>query len=226
MKTNRNILTLLVASLLFLGLLAPISLEAKVVKAGGGSQVLVLPRGNITQKQAQQLQNQLYQMIKSHNLDPNGASTKYNGVNWKQEIIDLSGYGVISKKKREELTAALQKMVQQHNKTFQLEQQKLQQQMQPQMDPRQAQQQQMQQQQMQQQLMLQQQVIRQQQEQIMMQQREAQQRIQDEQRRQQEQAKQAEIDRARAAEQQRLEEQERIRQQQLEEEYRRTRKPR
>ncbi len=226
MKTNRSILTLLVASLLFLGLLAPLSLEAKIVKAGGGSQVLVLPRGNISQKQAQQLQEKLHQMVKSHNLNPRGASTKYNGVNRKQEMIDLSGYGVISKSKREDLGKELQRMIQQHNKAFQLEQQKLQQQQQMQMNPQQMQQQQMQQQQMQQQMMQQQQLIRQQQEQLMRQQWEAQQRMQDEQRRQQEQARQAEIDRARAAEQQRIEEQERIRRQQLEEEYRRTRKPR
>ncbi len=105
---------------------APV-LEAKIVNKGGGNQVLQLPQGLISQKEAGRLETTLRKMIEDHNKDIQGSRSNFNGVNTKQERIDLSGYGKIGFDKRDDLVKALRKMIARHNERIQKSQKQAQQ---------------------------------------------------------------------------------------------------
>ncbi len=93
--------------------------EAKIVNKGGGSQVLQLPQGPISKKDANRLEETLLRMIKDHNRDIQSSRSNYNGVNFQQERIDLSEYGKIGFDKRDDLVKSLRKMIARHNEKIQ-----------------------------------------------------------------------------------------------------------
>ena len=100
-------------------------LEAKIVDKGG-TQVLQLPPGPISRKEADRLERNLRQMIQDHNNNFQGSRSNFDGVNWKQERIQLNGYGKIGFDKRDDLVAALRKMIARHNERIQKNQRKAQ----------------------------------------------------------------------------------------------------
>ena len=183
---NRMLSTILVLALLG----SAAALQAKVTTLGGAGryQILQLPGGMIDARMAKMLDDQLCGMIQDHNNNLGDARSKFNGVDYKGERIDITYYGSIGKRQREELRAALKKMIRDHNRRIEQALKQQQQQMQ------QNQQMQMQLQQQQQQMQMQQQqfMYQQQQQQMQMQQQgmmrrqQEQQRMAEEQRRQQE----------------------------------------
>ena len=194
-------------------------LEAKIVDKGG-PQVLQLPPGPISRKEADRLERNLRQMIQDHNNNFQGSRSNFDGVNWKQERIQLNGYGKIGFDKRDDLVAALRKRIARHNERIQKNQRKAQEA---------AQQEQLRQQQEQQRRMQweqEQQRLRMQREQTERLKRELQ--MQLEQRRMEEERERLEQER-RTLEEQRLEEQRRQEREQRraeKEEQKRGRKPR
>lgn len=188
---NRMLSTILVLALLG----SAAALQAKVTTLGGAGryQILQLPGGVIDARMAKMLDDQLCGMIQDHNNNLGDARSKFNGVDYKGERIDITYYGSIGKRQREELRAALKKMIRDHNRRIEQAMKQQQQQMQ------QNQQMQMQLQQQQQQMQMQQQeMMRRQQEQQRMaeeqrrQQEEQQRRLQYEQRKMQEEAERQE----------------------------------
>ena len=188
---NRMLSTILVLALLG----SAAALQAKVTTLGGAGryQILQLPGGMIDARMAKMLDDQLCGMIQDHNNNLGDARSKFNGVDYKGERIDITYYGSIGKRQREELRAALKKMIRDHNRRIEQAMKQQQQQMQ------QNQQMQMQLQQQQQQMQMQQQeMMRRQQEQQRMaeeqrrQQEEQQRRLQYEQRKKQEEAERQE----------------------------------
>ena len=188
---NRMLSTILVLALLG----SAAALQAKVTTLGGAGryQILQLPGGMIDARMAKMLDDQLCGMIQDHNNNLGDARSKFNGVDYKGERIDITYYGSIGKRQREELRAALKKMIRDHNRRIEQALKQQQQQMQ------QNQQMQMQLQQQQQQMQMQQQeMMRRQQEQQRMaeeqrrQQEEQQRRLQYEQRKMQEEAERQE----------------------------------
>ena len=188
---NRMLSTILVLALLG----SAAALQAKVTTLGGAGryQILQLPGGMIDARMAKMLDDQLCGMIQDHNNNLGDARSKFNGVDYKGERIDITYYGSIGKRQREELRAALKKMIRDHNRRIEQAMKQQQQQMQ------QNQQMQMQLQQQQQQMQMQQQeMMRRQQEQQRMaeeqrrQQEEQQRRLQYEQRKMQEEAERQE----------------------------------
>lgn len=188
---NRMLSTILVFALLG----SAAALQAKVTTLGGAGryQILQLPGGMIDARMAKMLDDQLCGMIQDHNNNLGDARSKFNGVDYKGERIDITYYGSIGKRQREELRAALKKMIRDHNRRIEQALRQQQQQMQ------QNQQMQMQLQQQQQQMQMQQQeMMRRQQEQQRMaeeqrrQQEEQQRRLQYEQRKMQEEAERQE----------------------------------
>ena len=188
---NRMLSTILVLALLG----SAAALQAKVTTLGGAGryQILQLPGGMIDARMAKMLDDQLCGMIQDHNNNLGDARSKFNGVDYKGERIDITYYGSIGKRQREELRAALKKMIRDHNRRIEQALRQQQQQMQ------QNQQMQMQLQQQQQQMQMQQQeMMRRQQEQQRMaeeqrrQQEEQQRRLQYEQRKMQEEAERQE----------------------------------
>ena len=187
---NRMLSTILVLALLG----SAAALQAKVTTLGGAGryQILQLPGGMIDARMAKMLDDQLCGMIQDHNNNLGDARSKFNGVDYKGERIDITYYGSIGKRQREELRAALKKMIRDHNRRIEqaLRQQQQQMQMQQQQFMYQQQQQQMQ--------MQQQEMMRRQQEQQRMaeeqrrQQEEQQRRLQYEQRKMQEEAERQE----------------------------------
>ena len=188
---NKMLSTILVLALLG----SAAALQAKVTTLGGAGryQILQLPGGMIDARMAKMLDDQLCGMIQDHNNNLGDARSKFNGVDYKGERIDITYYGSIGKRQREELRAALKKMIRDHNRRIEQALRQQQQQMQ------QNQQMQMQLQQQQQQMQMQQQeMMRRQQEQQRMaeeqrrQQEEQQRRLQYEQRKMQEEAERQE----------------------------------
>lgn len=188
---NRMLSTILVLALLG----SAAALQAKVTTLGGAGryQILQLPGGMIDARMAKMLDDQLCGMIQDHNNNLGDARSKFNGVDYKGERIDITYYGSIGKRQREELRAALKKMIRDHNRRIEQAMKQQQQQME------QNQQMQMQLQQQQQQMQMQQQeMMRRQQEQQRMaeeqrrQQEEQQRRLQYEQRKMQEEAERQE----------------------------------
>lgn len=188
---NRMLSTILVLALLG----SAAALQGKVTTLGGAGryQILQLPGGMIDARMAKMLDDQLCGMIQDHNNNLGDARSKFNGVDYKGERIDITYYGSIGKRQREELRAALKKMIRDHNRRIEQALKQQQQQMQ------QNQQMQMQLQQQQQQMQMQQQeMMRRQQEQQRMaeeqrrQQEEQQRRLQYEQRKMQEEAERQE----------------------------------
>ena len=188
---NRMLSTILVLALLG----SAAALQGKVTTLGGAGryQILQLPGGMIDARMAKMLDDQLCGMIQDHNNNLGDARSKFNGVDYKGERIDITYYGSIGKRQREELRAALKKMIRDHNRRIEQAMKQQQQQMQ------QNQQMQMQLQQQQQQMQMQQQeMMRRQQEQQRMaeeqrrQQEEQQRRLQYEQRKMQEEAERQE----------------------------------
>ena len=167
---NRMLSTILVLALLG----SAAALQAKVTTLGGAGryQILQLPGGMIDARMAKMLDDQLCGMIQDHNNNLGDARSKFNGVDYKGERIDITYYGSIGKRQREELRAALKKMIRDHNRRIEQAMKQQQQQME------QNQQMQMQLQQQQQQMQMQQQE--------MMRRQQEQQRMAEEQRRQQE----------------------------------------
>ncbi len=183
---NRMLSTILVLALLG----SAAALQAKVTTLGGAGryQILQLPGGMIDARMAKMLDDQLCGMIQDHNNNLGDARSKFNGVDYKGERIDITYYGSIGKRQREELRAALKKMIRDHNRRIEQAMKQQQQQMQ------QNQQMQMQLQQQQQQMQMQQQqfMYQQQQQQMQMQQQEMMRRQQEQQRMAEEQRRQQE----------------------------------
>ena len=183
---NRMLSTILVLALLG----SAAALQAKVTTLGGAGryQILQLPGGMIDARMAKMLDDQLCGMIQDHNNNLGDARSKFNGVDYKGERIDITYYGSIGKRQREELRAALKKMIRDHNRRIEQALKQQQQQMQ------QNQQMQMQLQQQQQQIQMQQQqfMYQQQQQQMQMQQQEMMRRQQEQQRMAEEQRRQQE----------------------------------
>ena len=183
---NRMLSTILVLALLG----SAAALQAKVTTLGGAGryQILQLPGGIIDARMAKMLDDQLCGMIQDHNNNLGDARSKFNGVDYKGERIDITYYGSIGKRQREELRAALKKMIRDHNRRIEQALKQQQQQMQ------QNQQMQMQLQQQQQQMQMQQQqfMYQQQQQQMQMQQQEMMRRQQEQQRMAEEQRRQQE----------------------------------
>ena len=183
---NRMLSTILVLALLG----SAAALQAKVTTLGGAGryQILQLPGGMIDARMAKMLDDQLCGMIQDHNNNLGDARSKFNGVDYKGERIDITYYGSIGKRQREELRAALKKMIHDHNRRIEQALKQQQQQMQ------QNQQMQMQLQQQQQQMQMQQQqfMYQQQQQQVQMQQQEMMRRQQEQQRMAEEQRRQQE----------------------------------
>ena len=183
---NRMLSTILVLALLG----SAAALQAKVTTLGGAGryQILQLPGGMIDARMAKMLDDQLCGMIQDHNNNLGDARSKFNGVDYKGERIDITYYGSIGKRQREELRAALKKMIRDHNRRIEQALRQQQQQMQ------QNQQMQMQLQQQQQQMQMQQQqfMYQQQQQQMQMQQQEMMRRQQEQQRMAEEQRRQQE----------------------------------
>ncbi len=183
---NRMLSTILVFALLG----SAAALQAKVTTLGGAGryQILQLPGGMIDARMAKMLDDQLCGMIQDHNNNLGDARSKFNGVDYKGERIDITYYGSIGKRQREELRAALKKMIRDHNRRIEQALRQQQQQMQ------QNQQMQMQLQQQQQQMQMQQQqfMYQQQQQQMQMQQQEMMRRQQEQQRMAEEQRRQQE----------------------------------
>ncbi|MGN0867638.1 MAG: hypothetical protein ACI4SG_08205, partial [Oligosphaeraceae bacterium] len=118
MRTTRQ--TLFRGLVLMMVLLAGAPLlEAKIVNKGGGNQVLQLPQGPISKKDANRLEQTLLQMIKDHNNNIETSRSNYNGVDTKRECIDLSYYGRIGFDKRDDLVKSLRKMIERHNERIQ-----------------------------------------------------------------------------------------------------------
>ncbi len=183
---NRMLSTILVLALLG----SAAALQAKVTTLGGAGryQILQLPGGMIDARMAKMLDDQLCGMIQDHNNNLGDARSKFNGVDYKGERIDITYYGSIGKRQREELRAALKKMIRDHNRRIE---QALKQQQQ-QMQQNQQMQQQLQQQQQQMQMQQQQFMYQQQQQQMQMQQQEMMRRQQEQQRMAEEQRRQQE----------------------------------
>ena len=183
---NRMLSTILVLALLG----SAAALQAKVTTLGGAGryQILQLPGGMIDARMAKMLDDQLCGMIQDHNNNLGDARSKFNGVDYKGERIDITYYGSIGKRQREELRAALKKMIRDHNRRIE---QALKQQQQ-QMQQNQQMQMQLQQQQQQQQMQMQQFMYQQQQQQMQMQQQEMMRRQQEQQRMAEEQRRQQE----------------------------------
>ena len=183
---NRMLSTILVLALLG----SAAALQAKVTTLGGAGryQILQLPGGMIDARMAKMLDDQLCGMIQDHNNNLGDARSKFNGIDYKGERIDITYYGSIGKRQREELRAALKKMIRDHNRRIEQAMKQQQQQMQ------QNQQMQMQLQQQQQQMQMQQQqfMYQQQQQQMQMQQQEMMRRQQEQQRMAEEQRRQQE----------------------------------
>ena len=182
---NRMLSTILVLALLG----SAAALQAKVTTLGGAGryQILQLPGGMIDARMAKMLDDQLCGMIQDHNNNLGDARSKFNGVDYKGERIDITYYGSIGKRQREELRAALKKMIRDHNRRIEQDLRQQQQQMQQNQQMQMQLQQQQQQMQMQQQFMYQQQQQQMQmQQQEMMRRQQEQQRMAEEQRRQQE----------------------------------------
>ena len=183
---NRMLSTILVLALLG----SAAALQAKVTTLGGAGryQILQLPGGMIDARMAKMLDDQLCGMIQDHNNNLGDARSKFNGVDYKGERIDITYYGSIGKRQREELRAALKKMIRDHNRRIEQAMKQQQQQME------QNQQMQMQLQQQQQQMQMQQQqfMYQQQQQQMQMQQQEMMRRQQEQQRMAEEQRRQQE----------------------------------
>ncbi len=181
---NRMLSTILVLALLG----SAAALQAKVTTLGGAGryQILQLPGGMIDARMAKMLDDQLCGMIQDHNNNLGDARSKFNGVDYKGERIDITYYGSIGKRQREELRAALKKMIRDHNRRIEQALKQQQQQMQ------QNQQMQMQLQQQQQQMQQQQFMYQQQQQQMQMQQQEMMRRQQEQQRMAEEQRRQQE----------------------------------
>ena len=183
---NRMLSTILVLALLG----SAAALQAKVTTLGGAGryQILQLPGGMIDARMAKMLDDQLCGMIQDHNNNLGDARSKFNGVDYKGERIDITYYGSIGKRQREELRAALKKMIRDHNRRIEQALRQQQQQMQ------QNQQMQMQLQQQQQQMQMQQQqfMYQQQQQQVQMQRQEMMRRQQEQQRMAEEQRRQQE----------------------------------
>ncbi len=183
---NRMLSTILVLALLG----SAAALQGKVTTLGGAGryQILQLPGGMIDARMAKMLDDQLCGMIQDHNNNLGDARSKFNGVDYKGERIDITYYGSIGKRQREELRAALKKMIRDHNRRIEQALKQQQQQMQ------QNQQMQMQLQQQQQQMQMQQQqfMYQQQQQQMQMQQQEMMRRQQEQQRMAEEQRRQQE----------------------------------
>ena len=183
---NRMLSTILVLALLG----SAAALQGKVTTLGGAGryQILQLPGGMIDARMAKMLDDQLCGMIQDHNNNLGDARSKFNGVDYKGERIDITYYGSIGKRQREELRAALRKMIRDHNRRIEQALKQQQQQMQ------QNQQMQMQLQQQQQQMQMQQQqfMYQQQQQQMQMQQQEMMRRQQEQQRMAEEQRRQQE----------------------------------
>ena len=183
---NRMLSTILVLALLG----SAAALQGKVTTLGGAGryQILQLPGGMIDARMAKMLDDQLCGMIQDHNNNLGDARSKFNGVDYKGERIDITYYGSIGKRQREELRAALKKMIRDHNRRIE---QALKQQQQ-QMQQNQQMQQQLQQQQQQMQMQQQQFMYQQQQQQMQMQQQEMMRRQQEQQRMAEEQRRQQE----------------------------------
>ena len=183
---NRMLSTILVLALLG----SAAALQAKVTSLGGAGryQILQLPGGMIDARMAKMLDDQLCGMIQDHNNNLGDARSKFNGVDYKGERIDITYYGSIGKRQREELRAALKKMIRDHNRRIE---QALKQQQQ-QMEQNQQMQMQLQQQQQQMQMQQQQFMYQQQQQQMQMQQQEMMRRQQEQQRMAEEQRRQQE----------------------------------
>lgn len=183
---NRMLSTILVLALLG----SAAALQAKVTTLGGAGryQILQLPGGMIDARMAKMLDDQLCGMIQDHNNNLGDARSKFNGVDYKGERIDITYYGSIGKRQREELRAALKKMIRDHNRKIE---QALKQQQQ-QMEQNQQMQMQLQQQQQQMQMQQQQFMYQQQQQQMQMQQQEMMRRQQEQQRMAEEQRRQQE----------------------------------
>ena len=182
---NRMLSTILVLALLG----SAAALQGKVTTLGGAGryQILQLPGGMIDARMAKMLDDQLCGMIQDHNNNLGDARSKFNGVDYKGERIDITYYGSIGKRQREELRAALKKMIRDHNRRIEQALKQQQQQMQQNQQMQMQLQQQQQQMQMQQQFMYQQQQQQMQmQQQEMMRRQQEQQRMAEEQRRQQE----------------------------------------
>ena len=111
---NRMLSTILVLALLG----SAAALQAKVTTLGGAGryQILQLPGGMIDARMAKMLDDQLCGMIQDHNNNLGDARSKFNGVDYKGERIDITYYGSIGKRQREELRAALKKMIRDHNR--------------------------------------------------------------------------------------------------------------
>ena len=183
---NRMLSTILVLALLG----SAAALQGKVTTLGGAGryQILQLPGGMIDARMAKMLDDQLCGMIQDHNNNLGDARSKFNGVDYKGERIDITYYGSIGKRQREELRAALKKMIRDHNRRIE---QALKQQQQ-QMQQNQQMQMQLQQQQQQKQMQQQQFMYQQQQQQMQMQQQEMMRRQQEQQRMAEEQRRQQE----------------------------------
>ena len=183
---NRMLSTILVLALLG----SAAALQGKVTTLGGAGryQILQLPGGMIDARMAKMLDDQLCGMIQDHNNNLGDARSKFNGVDYKGERIDITYYGSIGKRQREELRAALKKMIRDHNRRIE---QALKQQQQ-QMQQNQQMQMQLQQQQRQMQMQQQQFMYQQQQQQMQMQQQEMMRRQQEQQRMAEEQRRQQE----------------------------------
>ena len=129
---NRMLSTILVLALLG----SAAALQGKVTTLGGAGryQILQLPGGMIDARMAKMLDDQLCGMIQDHNNNLGDARSKFNGVDYKGERIDITYYGSIGKRQREELRAALKKMIRDHNRRIEqaLKQQQQQMQMQQQ----------------------------------------------------------------------------------------------
>ncbi len=181
---NRMLSTILVLALLG----SAAALQAKVTTLGGAGryQILQLPGGMIDARMAKMLDDQLCGMIQDHNNNLGDARSKFNGVDYKGERIDITYYGSIGKRQREELRSALKKMIRDHNRRIEQALKQQQQQMQ------QNQQMQMQLQQQQMQMQQQQFMYQQQQQQMQMQQQEMMRRQQEQQRMAEEQRRQQE----------------------------------
>ena len=183
---NKMLSTILVLALLG----SAAALQAKVTTLGGAGryQILQLPGGMIDARMAKMLDDQLCGMIQDHNNNLGDARSKFNGVDYKGERIDITYYGSIGKRQREELRAALKKMIRDHNRRIEQALRQQQQQMQQNRQVQMQLQQQQQQMQMQQQQFMyqQQQQQMQMQQQEMMRRQQEQQRMAEEQRRQQE----------------------------------------
>lgn len=181
---NRMLSTILVLALLG----SAAALQGKVTTLGGAGryQILQLPGGMIDARMAKMLDDQLCGMIQDHNNNLGDARSKFNGVDYKGERIDITYYGSIGKRQREELRAALKKMIRDHNRRIEQAMKQQQQQMQQNQQMQMQLQQQQQQMQMQQQQFMYQQQQQQMQQQEMMRRQQEQQRMAEEQRRQQE----------------------------------------